>query len=92
MHLAALQAFYAQPRFRVMGGDAAQNWLTLRNGSTTLSPFHGMFERKMQLSTASWNATCNTLPAFTDVREQQRQLCAKGLTPTPAVDDTHRHV
>ena len=36
--LAASRAFYEKLGFEVAGGDAAQDWLILRNGTATIGP------------------------------------------------------
>jgi hypothetical protein len=43
--LAASHAFYDKLGFVVIGGDASQNWLILRNGTVIVGLFQGMFER-----------------------------------------------
>ena len=45
--LAASRAFYQTLGFEVSGGDPAQNWLILQNGSATIGLFQGMFERNL---------------------------------------------
>ena len=42
--LQASRAFYETLGFSAMGGDAAQGWLILKNGSTVIGLFQGMFE------------------------------------------------
>lgn len=87
--LAASCAFYEALGFEVRGGDAAQNWLILQNAGTTVGLFQGMFERNMLTFNPGWDASCNTLPAFTDVRELQRRLREAGIEPaTPADEST----
>ena len=77
--LAASQAFYEKLGFAQVGGDAAQKWLILRNGTTTIGLFEGMFERNMLTFNPGWDAACNPLDAFTDVRELQAHLEAQGV-------------
>lgn len=86
--IAASRAFYQALGFEAIGGDAAQNWLILRSGNTTIGLFQGMFERNMLTFNPGWDAACNTLPAFTDVRELQRRLRAQGIEPATAADET----
>lgn len=43
--LQASRAFYEKVDFEFAGGDPAQNWLILRNGTVTIGIFQGMFER-----------------------------------------------
>ncbi len=86
--LAASRTFYQALGFEVVGGDAAQRWLILQNGGTTIGLFQGMFERNMLTFNPGWDAACNKLPEFTDVRELQRRLRKLGIEPTTAADES----
>ncbi|HRC56046.1 MAG TPA: VOC family protein [Kofleriaceae bacterium] len=85
--LAASRAFYQALGFVIRAGDPARNWLILQNGNATVGLFQGAFQRNMLTFNPGWDAACNTLPQFTDVRELQRQLQAAGLTPVKAADE-----
>ena len=76
--LAASHAFYQALRFVILGGDAAQNWLTLQNGGTTIGLFQHMFKRNVLPFNPSWDGACNARPEFADVRELQRRLRGGG--------------
>ena len=84
--LAASRAFYEKLGFSQVGGDAAQNWLILRSGTTTIGLFHGMFPNNLMTFNPGWSPTCETLPAFEDVREIQAALEKQGLEMDPRVD------
>ncbi|HYH98364.1 VOC family protein [Hyalangium sp.] len=84
----ASRAFYQKLGFQVFAGDQAQKWLILRNGDATIGLFQGMFERNMLTFNPGWDASCNTLPEFTDVRELQRRLKAAGIEPVTAADES----
>ena len=86
--LAASQAFYEKLGFEVKGGNPAHHYLILRNGSTIIGLFQGMFERNMLTFNPGWDIDCNTLPGYTDVRELQRQLRARGIEPATPADDS----
>ena len=45
--LEASRDFYEKLGFRVVGGDASQNWQVLRNGGATIGLFQGMFEQNI---------------------------------------------
>lgn len=77
--LAASHAFYEKLGFRVVGGDAAQKWLVLRNGDSKIGLFQGMFPRNMLTFNPGWDSDKNTLADFDDVREIQRVLEQRGL-------------
>ena len=59
--LAASQAFYEKLGFELAGGDASQNWLVLRSGTTTIGLFHGMFDRNMLTFNPGWGPRATPL-------------------------------
>lgn len=79
--LQASRAFYEKLDFQVVGGNAAQNWLILRNGLVTIGLFQGMFDRNVLTFNPGWDYEAQRIDPFTDVREHQRRLKAKGLRP-----------
>ena len=85
--IAASRAFYEKLGFQVFGGDQAQNWLILKNGSTVIGLFQGMFPSNILTFNPGWGADAQPLPAFTDVRQIQRQLKAQGLALDSQADD-----
>ena len=86
--LPASRAFYENLGFEVAGGDPAQNWVILRNGTVTIGLFQGMFERNMLTFNPGWDEKAQPVGAsFTDVREHQRRLKARGLAFTAEADE-----
>ena len=77
--LANSRAFYEKLGFSVVAGQADQNWLILRNASTTIGLFQGMFDRNIMTFNPGWDAEGEALDEFTDLRELQRRLGAKGV-------------
>ncbi|MCC6129505.1 MAG: VOC family protein [Acidobacteria bacterium] len=86
--LAASRAFYEKFGFTPFAGDAAQNWLILKNGDHVIGLFQGMFEKNILTFNPGWNQNAEKLPAFTDIRELQRQLKAQGVTLVQEADET----
>ena len=86
--LAASRAFYEKLGFTVKGGDAAQNWLVLKNEETKIGLFQGMFPTNTLTFNPGWDSSKATLAEFTDVRDIQKALKAKGITPNPAADES----
>ena len=82
------KAFYAKLGFAVVGGDASQNWLILKNGDHTIGLFQGMFERNTLTFNPGWDKTAAPVETFTDVRELQRQLKAQGVELVSEADET----
>ncbi|HEX2836955.1 MAG TPA: VOC family protein [Phycisphaerales bacterium] len=86
--LAASRAFYEKLGFRAVGGEPTQNWLILRNDTTTIGLFQGMFDKNMLTFNPGWDWQCNTLADFTDVRELQHRIKAAGITPVSQADES----
>lgn len=84
--LAASKDFYEKLGFAAVGGDSDQGWLILRNGTTTIGLFHGMFEHNILTFNPGWTAMAEEADPFTDVREIQKQLVASGIELDDSVD------
>jgi lactoylglutathione lyase len=84
----ASRAFYAKFGFEVFGGDAAQNWLILKNGDVIIGIFQGMFEENILTFNPGWDGNAQPLDAFTDVRELQRELKAQGVEFMAEADES----
>ena len=85
--LPASRAFYEKLGFKMTNGDG-KKWVVLTNNTTTIGLFHGMFERNMLTFNPGWDNTKATLPDFDDIRDLQKTLKARGLTPNPAADES----
>jgi lactoylglutathione lyase len=85
--IATSREFYEKLGFRPAGGDPAQNWQVLRNGTTTIGLFQGMFEENIMTFNPGWNSSAEALDEFTDVRELQRRLKASGVTLISEADE-----
>jgi catechol 2,3-dioxygenase-like lactoylglutathione lyase family enzyme len=73
------RVFYEKFGFKVMGGDASQNWLILRNSNHTIGLFQGMFEKNTLTFNPGWDDNAQEIDSFTDIRDLQRQLKSKGV-------------
>ena len=85
--LEASRAFYEKLGFEVVGGDPSQGWQILRNGDHTIGLFHGMFDKNILTFNPGWDAQGNPVESFTDVREIQRQVKAKGVSLSSEADE-----
>lgn len=92
--LAASRAFYEKLGFEQVMGEPAQNWLILRNGTTTIGLFQGMFEKNILTFNPGWNHRAEALETFTDVRDLERMLRERGIEPvqSAAPGDGPAHV
>lgn len=86
--IAASRAFYEKLGFKMVSGDQSKNWIVLQNETTKIGLFQGMFERNMLTFNPGWDSSKATLPDFVDVRDIQKALKARGLTPAPAADES----
>lgn len=85
--LAISKTFYEDLGFSVMGGDDAQNWLILKNGTTVIGLFQGMFEKNMLTFNPGWDQDAKALERFKDVRQLQAELKTKGVPLESEVDE-----
>lgn len=83
----ASKAFYETLVFSEFGGDITQNWLILKNGTTVIGLFQGMFERNSLTFNPGWDQEAQTLDSFTDVRELQHKLKEQGVEVLADVDE-----
>jgi lactoylglutathione lyase len=86
--LEASRRFYENFGFTVFGGEAAQNWLILKNGTHVIGLFQGMFDRNILTFNPGWDSNAQKLASFTDVRELQRQLKARGVEFQQQADES----
>lgn len=84
----ASKAFYEKLGFQVYHGDAAQNWLILKNGDHTIGLFQDMFEKNILTFNPGWDQDARDLETFTDIRELQKDLKAQGINIPEEVDET----
>ena len=84
--IAASRAFYEKLGFTTFMGDAAQNWLILKNGDHAIGLFKGMFEKNTLTFNPGWDSNAKLVAGFTDVRELQQELKARGVALTVEAD------
>ena len=82
------QSFYEKLGFQVFGGDAAQNWLIMKNGDCVIGLFQGMFEKNILTFNPGWDANARQLDSFTDVRRLQQELKARGVEIETEADES----
>ena len=82
------KTFYEKFGFEIVGGQADQNWLILRNARHTIGLFQGMFDSNILTFNPGWDDHCNKLKEFTDVRELQRQLKKQGIELATQADES----
>ncbi len=80
--------FYEKLGFTAWGGDQKQGWLILKNGSTVIGLFQGMFEKNLLTFNPGWDSNAQQLPEFEDIRALQRNLKAQGVELLSEADET----
>lgn len=84
--LDASRHFYERIGFEVAGGEADAGWLVLRQGTTTIGLFHGMFEGNLLTFNPGWTSGATPTDDVTDVRDIQATLRAAGVEPIEPTD------
>jgi len=87
-NIADSKSFYEEFGFEVVGGDASQNWLIMRNGDHTIGLFQGMFEKNTLTFNPGWDKNAEQLDSFTDVRDLQRKLKAQCVQLVSEADES----
>ena len=85
--LAASRSFYEKLGFTVFGGNQDQRWLIMKNETTIVGLFEGMFEKNMLTFNPGWNSEAKPIPVFDDVRAIQRHLKVQGITLESEADE-----
>jgi lactoylglutathione lyase len=86
--LNASKEFYENQGFEPFGGDPSQSRLIMKHGSHVIGLFQGMFESNIMTFNPGWDQDGNETEKFTDIREIQRQLKAKGVSLGGEIDES----
>lgn len=84
----ASKAFYEKLGFTVKGGNIDENWIILKNDTTVIGLFQGMFEKNMLTFNPGWDSDAQEVNPFTDVREIQKSLKNEGIEFGSEADET----
>jgi len=86
--LSKSKAFYENLGFEVFAGDMGKNYLIMKNESSLIGLFQGMFENNIITFNPGWDANANKLDSFDDVRTIQKHLKEKGISPISEADES----
>lgn len=75
----ASKDFYGKLGFVQIGGDVAQGWSILKNGSTKIGLFQGMFEKNALTFNPGWDQDGKPDGKSEDVRTIQKRLKDAGV-------------
>ena len=82
------RAFYEKLGFHVHAGEESHNFLIMKNGDTNIGLFQGMFEDNILTFNPGWDQSSGALESYTDIREIQAHLSARGITSEPISAET----
>lgn len=77
--LAVSRAFYAKLGFSDMGGNPDHGYVVMKNGTTLIGLFQGMFDKNILTFNPGWDSDAQNTDPFMDVREIQKRLEAEGI-------------
>ncbi|WP_296313351.1 VOC family protein [Winogradskyella sp. UBA3174] len=75
----ASKAFYETLGFAVFAGDFEKNYLIMKNESSLIGLFEGMFENNILTFNPGWNQDADSLENFNDIRDIQKHLKSKDI-------------
>jgi|TARA_R110000737_G_scaffold327084_2_gene341113 catechol 2,3-dioxygenase-like lactoylglutathione lyase family enzyme len=77
--LAVSKAFYENLGFQKFGGDEKMNYLIMKNGTTLIGIFQGMFEGNILTFNPGWDHEAKNIDNFMDIRKIQEVLKSKWI-------------
>jgi len=80
--------FYEKLGFSVFAGEMEKNYLIMKNETTLIGLFQGMFENNILTFNPGWDSHASTLENFDDVREIQAHLKAQEVKLETEADST----
>lgn len=82
----ASKGFYEKIGFEAIGGDMEQGWLIMRNETTTIGIFSGMFPTNMMTFNPGWNSNAQPEETFDDIRKLQENFKESGIEIAQEID------
>lgn len=85
--LAVSRDFYEKLGFEQLQDTSEHNYIIMKNGTTIIGLFQGMFEKNILTFNPGWDTDARELESYTDVRELQRELREKGVEFEEVADE-----
>ncbi|NAS14258.1 VOC family protein [Poritiphilus flavus] len=82
------KAFYEKLGFTVFAGDLERNYLIMKNESTLVGLFQGMFENNILTFNPGWDHNAATLENYDDIRDIQKSLKTQGIQIQNEIDES----
>jgi len=86
--LSASKQFYEHLGFSVFGGQMEKNYLIMKNGTTLIGLFQGMFEKNIMTFNPGWDQEAKMINSFEDVRDIQKSLKANNISIINEADES----
>lgn len=80
--------FYEKMGFSQMGGGLEMNYLIMKNGTTLIGLFQGMFDGNILTFNPGWDTVGENTDPFEDIREIQKKLKSSGIALVNEVDES----
>jgi len=77
----ASKKFYEALGFEVFAGNTESNYLIMKNETSLIGLFQGMFEGNLLTFNPGWDQNANNLEKFEDIRQIQEQLIKQNIQP-----------
>jgi len=74
--------FYKALGFEEFGGNIDDKWLILKQGTTVIGLFEGMFESNILTFNPAWDQQANLVDPFDDIRDIEQTLQQQGIPLT----------
>ena len=80
--------FYEKLGFKIFAGSQEQQYLIMKNESTIIGLFQGMFEGNILTFNPGWDANARQLENFADIRHIQKNLKNQGIKIENEIDES----
>ncbi len=87
-NLAVSREFYEKLGFSVFAGGKEKNYYIMKNETSLIGLFQGMFENNILTFNPGWDHNALTLDSFDDVRGIQKNLKEQGVAIVTEADES----
>ncbi len=84
----ASKKFYETLGFKQFAGSLEQNYLIMKNETSIIGLFQGMFENNIMTFNPGWDHNAQNLENFDDVRDIQKHLIQQGVEIENKADES----
>ena len=81
------RTFYEKLGFAIFAGSIEQNYMIMKNGTTLIGLFQGMFENNIMTFNPGWDENAQPVKGYDDVRIIQKHLKANQIKLVSEADE-----